>query len=42
MKEVYEKPAMATEDVDIGELVANGGSPVPDGAVLIAPCIPCD
>ena len=29
MKEPYEKPEMATEEVDVQMLVAQGGSPLP-------------
>jgi hypothetical protein len=43
MKEVYEKPAMATEDVDIGALVASGGSLPPLNAVEHGlTCPPCN
>jgi hypothetical protein len=42
MRELYEKPAMATEDVDIGALVANVGSLIPLGSTLPSPLDPCD
>ena len=41
MKEPYEKPEMATEEVDLGMLAAQAGSPVPFPAgagALIAVC----
>ena len=39
MKEPYEKPEMATEEVDIGLLVAQTGSPSPPPNGAVAPSL---
>lgn len=41
MKEPYEKPEMATEEVDLGMLAAQAGSPVPFAADVIQVAV-CD